>query len=66
MKNNIGSADRVIRILAAIVFALMYFTGMVEGVLGIVLLVAGIVLGLTAVINFCPIYWSLGLTTGKK
>ena len=39
MKKNMGSTDKVVRVLLAIVFAALYFTGVVSGTLGIVLLV---------------------------
>ncbi|MBI1184124.1 DUF2892 domain-containing protein [bacterium] len=66
MKKNVGSADRIIRIIAAIAFALLYLTNTVSGTLGIVLLVVGIVLFLTAVINFCPLYFPFGISTRPK
>jgi hypothetical protein len=66
MKANIGSLDKVIRIILAIVFAMLYITKMVEGTLGIILLVVGAVLLLTSIINFCPLYAILGWSSGKK
>jgi hypothetical protein len=66
MKANIGSLDKVIRIILAIVFAMLYITKMVEGTLGIILLVVGGVLLLTSIINFCPLYAILGWSSGKK
>ena len=41
MKPNMGTADRIVRILVAAVIAILYFTGTVSGTLGIVLLVLG-------------------------
>ena len=66
MKANIGSLDKVIRIILAIAFAMLYITKMVEGTLGIILLVVGAVLLLTSIINFCPLYAILGWSSGKK
>lgn len=66
MKVNIHSIDRVIRILVAILFAVLYFTGIITGTIGLVLLILGVVFMLTAVINFCPIYWALGISTRKE
>ncbi|HMQ46903.1 MAG TPA: DUF2892 domain-containing protein [Saprospiraceae bacterium] len=63
MKKNMGSADRVVRILLAAVFAVLYFTGTVTGTLGIVLLVLGAVFLLTSVVSFCPLYAPFGLST---
>ena len=50
MKKNMGSADRVIRLILAAVFALLYFTGTITGTLGIVLLVLGGVLTVIAAV----------------
>ena len=66
MKKNMGGADRMIRIVIAIVVAVLYFTGTVTGTLGIVLLVLAGVFLLTSFINFCPLYTILGINTGKK
>lgn len=63
MKKNMGNADRVIRLLLAAVFAILYFTNTVTGTLGIVLLVLGGVFVLTSLISFCPLYSLVGLNT---
>ncbi len=39
MKKNIGSADRIIRVIIAAIIGVLYFTGTITGTLGIVLLV---------------------------
>ena len=61
-----GGADRIIRIIIAIVVGVLYYTGTISGTLGMVLLVLGIVFLLTSFINFCPLYTVLGINTGKK
>lgn len=66
MKVNIHSIDRIIRILVAVLFGVLYFTGIITGTTGIVLLILGAVFLLTALINFCPIYWALGISTRKE
>jgi hypothetical protein len=66
MKKNMGNADRIIRILVAVVFAVLYFTNVVTGTLGIILLVLGAVFVLTSVVSFCPLYLPIGLSTRKK
>ena len=63
MKKNMGSADRIIRIIAAAIFAILYFTGTVGGTLGIVLLVLAVVFVLTSFISFCPLYAPFGIST---
>jgi hypothetical protein len=66
MKKNLGSADKIVRLLLAVVFAVLYFTGTVTGTLGIVLLVVGAIFLITPLINFCPLYKVLGISTNKK
>ena len=66
MKKNMSSADRVIRLLVAVVIAILYFTNMIVGTWGIVLLVLAAVLALTSVVGFCPLYALFGINTGKK
>ncbi len=65
MKKNMSSADRIIRVLLAAVFAVLYFTGTVTGTLGLVLLVLGGVFVLTSLVSFCPLYAIVGVSTCK-
>jgi hypothetical protein len=65
MKKNMGSADRIIRIVVAIILAILYFTGTISGTLGIVLLVIGVVFLLTGLVSFCPLYLPFGISTCK-
>ncbi|MBK8340107.1 MAG: DUF2892 domain-containing protein [Flavobacteriales bacterium] len=66
MKPNMGTADRIIRILVAAVIAILYFTGTVSGTLGIVLLVLAGVFVATSVVSFCPLYAPFGMSTCPK
>lgn len=61
-----GNTDKIIRVILAVVFGLLYFTGTVEGTVGLVLMVLGVVFLLTALINFCPLYYPFKLSTYKK
>lgn len=58
-----GSADRVIRLILAAVFAVLYFTGTVTGILGYVLLALGGVFVITSLISNCPLYSIVGIST---
>jgi len=60
-----GTIDRIIRVLVAIVIAVLYFTGKISGTLGIVLLVVAGIFLLTSIIRFCPAYLPLGIKTCK-
>jgi hypothetical protein len=65
MKKNMGSTDRMIRIIIAVLIAILYFTNVLTGTLGLVLLVLAGVFVLTSLISFCPLYAPLGLSTCK-
>lgn len=63
MTKNMGQADRIIRTIAAIILLVLYFSKVVTGTLGIVLLVIAIVFLLTSLISFCPLYKLFGIKT---
>lgn len=66
MKKNMGTIDKVIRILVAVVVVVLYFTNVISGTLGIILLVLAGIFVLTSLIGFCPLYMPLGLNTKKE
>ena len=68
MKKNMGIADRSIRIIIAAIIAVLFFTGVIEGTLGIVLMIVAGVFLLTSLIGFCPLYLPFGIRsyTAKK
>lgn len=61
-----GGMDKTIRIVLAIVFAALYFTGTITGTAGIVLLVLGGAFLLTSLISVCPLYIPFGINTCSK
>lgn len=65
MKKNMGTADKVIRLIIAAVVAYLYFSGIISGTLGIVLVVLAAVFVLTSLISFCPLYAPFGIKTCK-
>lgn len=65
MKKNMGNTDRIIRVLLAILMGVLYFTNVITGTLGIVLLVLAAVFVLTSFISFCPLYAPFGISTCK-
>lgn len=66
MKKNMGTVDKTIRIIIAIVIAGLYFTDVITGTLGIILLILSGVFVLTSLISFCPLYTLLGINTCKN
>lgn len=63
MKKNVGSIDRIVRILFAVIVSVLFFTNVISGTLGIILLLIGGVLLATSLINFCPLYAVLGVNS---
>ncbi|MBK5279877.1 MAG: DUF2892 domain-containing protein [Bacteroidia bacterium] len=66
MKKNMGSADKVIRVILAAVMVMLYFTNTVSGTLGIILLALAVVFVLTSFIGTCPLYLPFGLSSLRK
>ncbi len=66
MKKNMGTVDRIIRIAVAAIVGTLYFTGILTGTLGLVLLVLAGIFVLTSAISFCPLYLPFGITTCKE
>ena len=65
MKANISNIDRIVRILFAVVVAALYFMGQISGTALIVLGVVAAILLVTGLVNFCPLYSALGISTKK-
>ena len=63
MKKNMGTADRIIRVIIAAVIATLYFTDILTGTLSIILLTLAGVFVLTSFISYCPLYAPFGLKT---
>jgi Protein of unknown function (DUF2892) len=63
MKKNMGTTDRIIRLVLAAVFGYLYFGNVVTGTLGLVLIILGGVFALTSLVRFCPLYKLVGINT---
>jgi hypothetical protein len=63
MKKNMGNLDRILRIVFALAMAILYFSNIITGVLGVVLLVVAGIFVLTSLVSFCPLYTLMGLNT---
>lgn len=58
-----SNMDRLVRIVLAIIFVALYYTGVLPGTAGLVLSILGGVFVLTSLISFCPLYALFGLST---
>lgn len=66
MKKNMGSTDKVIRILIALIIGLLYYLGIISGTTALVLGIFAVIFVLTSLISFCLLYLPLGISTCKK
>jgi len=66
MKSNMGTLDKVARLLVAAAIGTLYYTNVISGTLAIVLLSIGAIFTLTSFIGFCPLYFPFGISTKTK
>lgn len=66
MKKNMGTADKVVRIMIALVIIGLYVANVISGTLAIILLVFSAIFILTSFVSFCPLYLPFGISTRKK
>ena len=63
MKKDMGNTDRVIRIVLALVVAVLYFTNVISGTLAYVLLAIAGIFVLTSFFGSCLLYRLFGIDT---
>ncbi|MBK8868630.1 MAG: DUF2892 domain-containing protein [Dermatophilaceae bacterium] len=66
MKVNVGGSDRIIRLVIAVVAALLAAFVVKSGALAIVLWIVAAIMLLTAVVRVCPLYLPFGINTNKR
>ncbi|WP_224489872.1 YgaP family membrane protein [Robertkochia flava] len=66
LKKNMGPQDKLIRVVISFVIALLYYYNIISGYFGIAMMLIAIVLLLTSLFRFCPIYRILGKDTCQK
>ncbi len=65
MKKNIGNTDKLIRLILALIIAVLYFLNVITGTLALVLGILAVVLVATSLLNFCGLYAIFGISTCK-
>ncbi len=65
LEKNMGTTDRIIRLLLTAVIAVLYFTGTITGTWAWVLGILGVVFLLTSVFAVCPLYLPFNIHTNK-
>jgi K+-transporting ATPase A subunit len=63
MTKNMGSIDRALRFGAAVLIAVLYFTGVISGTVALILGIIAVVFILTSFVGTCPAYLPFGLST---
>lgn len=66
MKPNMGTIDRLIRIMAAVSIGMLYLMDMISGTLAIVLGIVAAAFLLTSFMSWCPAYLPFGISTRKR
>lgn len=66
MEKNMGSTDKIIRLLLVVVIAILYFTEVISGTLALIAGILAVVFLVTAFMNFCPLYLPFGISTRRK
>ena len=66
MKTNMGSVDRIVRVVLAAIVAVLYFTGQISGVAALILGILAVVFLATSAFAFCPLYAPFGISSKGK
>lgn len=66
MKKNMGSVDKIARLVVASLIVVLFLTNVISGTIAMVLLALGLVFVLTSFISFCPLYYPFGISTCPK
>lgn len=66
MTKNMGSLDRIIRVILAGLVVALNFANVISGTTAIILLTLAAVFILTSLVSFCPLYLPFGLSTIRK
>ncbi|HQT63724.1 MAG: hypothetical protein B7Z75_01750 [Acidocella sp. 20-57-95] len=63
---NMGTADRIIRLVIVLAIIAAYFGGLITGTVAIILGVAALVLFATSLFSTCPAYLPFGISTRRR
>ena len=66
MTKNMGTIDRVIRVVIALTVGVLYFMGQISGTVALILGILAVVFVLTSLVSTCPLYLPFGLSTRKQ
>jgi len=66
MKQNMGTIDRIFRLVVVVIIAVLFATGQLSGIAAIILGIVAVVFLVTGVIGWCPAYLPFGISTHKS
>jgi hypothetical protein len=61
---NVGTVDKIIRTLVALLIIAAYLWGMLPGIWGLLLIISGSLLS-SVMSGYCPLYTKIGVNTNK-
>ena len=65
MKFNMGSVDRIVRLIVASAIAVLYFTDQISDLAAIILSAFAVIFALTSFVGVCPLYLPFRFSTKK-
>jgi K+-transporting ATPase A subunit len=63
---NIGKSDKIVRVLIAVLFTVLFLNQVITGVMGVILVILAGVFLLTSVVGTCPLYLPFKINTNHK
>lgn len=66
MKKNMGTVDRVLRVVAAVLVLVLYLTGQITGTAALILGIIAVIFVLTSTVGSCPLYLPMGWSTRRE
>lgn len=66
IRKNLGAADKIVRLVFAIVITILYVLDIINGPLAGGLLILSAIFIATVLISFCPIYRAFNFSTSKQ
>ena len=66
LKKNMGTADRIIRTIVAVVIIALYLTGQISGTVTVILAIVTAAFLATSAVGYCPVYSVVGISTLKQ
>lgn len=66
MKKNIGSIDKALRLIFALIVTTLYYFQMISGTVAIIFGSLAFIFLVTSLISFCPLYVPFKISTKEK